>query len=64
MTTLFRDFSSAFRAKNKRQCHAALGAIHSFLLNLETSYKTVDIPLVAPQLIEKLLGLSIREETI
>jgi len=63
MASLKRLFS-ALLTVNQRQGLTTMRALHLFLLNKKTSYKSIDIPFVSSQFIKELLGPLIGEKAI
>jgi hypothetical protein len=60
----FRSLSAALGANDRNKRFTTMRTFHLFFLHRKTLYKTIDIPLVSPQLVKEFLGSFIREKTI
>ena len=60
----FKRLFSALRTVNKRECLATMRALHLFLLNMKTFYKTINIPFISPQFVKEFLGSFLWEKAI
>jgi hypothetical protein len=59
-----KRLSSALPAENNGECLTTMRALHLFLLNTKTFYKTINIPFVPPQFVKELSCPFIGEKTI